>query len=41
VIAHRQLPLLRLAGVGVAALGAWLPDRWAAGAPVAEVLQAE
>jgi putative ABC transport system permease protein len=41
VIAHWQLPLLGLAGVGVAAVGAWLPARWAAGGPVAEVLQAE
>ena len=41
VIAHWQLPLLGLAGVAVAALGAWLPARWAARGPVAEVLQAE
>jgi putative ABC transport system permease protein len=41
VIAHWQLPLLALAGVAVAAAGAWLPARWAAGGPVAEVLAAE
>jgi putative ABC transport system permease protein len=41
VIAHWQLPALGLAGVAVAALGAWLPARWAALGPVAEVLQAE
>jgi len=35
------LPLLALVGVGVAALGAWLPARWAAYARVTEVLQAE
>jgi putative ABC transport system permease protein len=41
VIAHWQLPLLALAGVAVAAAGAWLPARWAARGPVAEVLAAE
>jgi len=41
VIARWQLPALGLAGVGVAAVGAWLPARWAARGPVAEVLQAE
>jgi putative ABC transport system permease protein len=41
VIAHWQLPLLALAGVAVAAVGAWLPARWAAGSPVADVLLAE
>ncbi|MDQ6746638.1 MAG: ABC transporter permease, partial [Candidatus Dormibacteraeota bacterium] len=35
------LPLLALAGVAVAALGAWLPARWAAYAGVTEVLQTE
>jgi putative ABC transport system permease protein len=41
VIAHWLLPLLALAGVAVAAAGAWLPARWAARGPVAEVLAAE
>ena len=41
VIAHRELPALALAGVIVAAAGAWLPARWAARAHMAEVLQAE
>jgi putative ABC transport system permease protein len=41
VIAHWQLPALALAGVALAAAGAWVPARWAARGPVAEVLQAE
>jgi putative ABC transport system permease protein len=40
-ISHAELPLLALTGVAVAALGAWLPARWAAAGRVAEVLQAE
>jgi peptidoglycan/LPS O-acetylase OafA/YrhL len=35
------LPLLALAGVAIAALGAWVPAQWAASSGVAEVLQAE
>lgn len=41
VIARWQLPVLALGGVAVAAAGAWMPARWAARGPVAEVLQAE
>jgi putative ABC transport system permease protein len=40
-IGHAALPLLALTGVAVAALGAWIPARWAAAGRVAEVLQAE
>ncbi len=40
-IGHAVLPLLALAGVAVAALGAWVPARWAASGGVADVLQAE
>jgi putative ABC transport system permease protein len=35
------LPALAMAGVAVAAIGAWLPANWAAHSGVAEVLQAE
>jgi putative ABC transport system permease protein len=35
------LPLLVLAGIAVALIGAWLPARWAARAPVVEMLHAE
>ncbi len=41
LIGHAVLPLLALAGVAVAALGAWIPARWAASSGVADVLQAE
>lgn len=41
LIGHRTLLLLALSGVAIAALGAWLPARWAAAGRVAEVLQAE
>jgi putative ABC transport system permease protein len=41
LIAHTALPLLVLCGVLIAALGAWLPARWAATERVTEVLQAE
>jgi putative ABC transport system permease protein len=41
LIDRAELPLLALTGVAVAALGAWLPARWAAAGRVAEVLQAE
>jgi len=41
LIDHATLPLLALAGVAIAAVGAWVPARWAASAGVAEVLQAE
>jgi putative ABC transport system permease protein len=41
LIDHAELPLLALAGVAIAALGAWLPAQWAASSGVAEVLQAE
>ncbi|MDQ2743488.1 MAG: ABC transporter permease [Chloroflexota bacterium] len=41
LIGHAELPLLALAGVAIAALGAWLPAQWAASSGVAEVLQAE
>jgi putative ABC transport system permease protein len=41
VIPGWQLPALGLAGVAVAAAGAWLPARWAAAGGSAEVLQAE
>jgi putative ABC transport system permease protein len=41
LIGQAELPLLALTGVAVAALGAWLPARWAATGSVAEVLQAE
>lgn len=35
------MPLLVLAGIVVAVVGAWLPARWAARAPVVEMLHAE
>jgi putative ABC transport system permease protein len=41
LINHALLPLLALAGVAIAVVGAWLPARWAAAGPVAEVLQSE
>ena len=41
LISHAVLPLLALAGVAIAALGAWVPAQWAASSGVAEVLQAE
>jgi putative ABC transport system permease protein len=41
LIDHRLLPLLGLAGVAIAAIGAWLPAQWAASSRVAEVLQSE
>jgi putative ABC transport system permease protein len=41
LINHALLPLLALAGVAIAVFGAWLPARWAAAGPVAEVLQSE
>jgi putative ABC transport system permease protein len=41
LINHAELPLLALAGVVIAAIGAWLPAQWAASSGVAEVLQAE
>lgn len=40
-IAHAELPLLALAGVVIAAIGAWIPAQWAASSRVTEVLQAE
>ena len=41
LINHAELPLLAITGVAVAAVGAWLPARWAAANRVAAVLQAE
>jgi putative ABC transport system permease protein len=41
LINHTELPLLALAGVLIAALGAWMPAQWAASSGVAEVLQTE
>lgn len=44
LIGHAVLPLLALAGVAVvavAALGAWVPARWAASSSVTDALQAE
>jgi putative ABC transport system permease protein len=41
LIPHPILPLLGLAGVAIAAIGAWLPAQWAAAHRVAGVLQAE
>jgi putative ABC transport system permease protein len=41
LISHAVLPLLALAGVAIAAVGAWVPAQWAASSGVAEVLQAE
>jgi putative ABC transport system permease protein len=41
LIDHAELPLLGLAGVAIAALGAWLPAQWAASSGVADVLQTE
>jgi len=41
LIGPTLLPLLALAGVAIAAVGAWAPAQWAALSPVAEVLQAE
>jgi putative ABC transport system permease protein len=35
------VPLLVLAGIVVAVIGAWLPARWAARAPVMEMLHAD
>jgi putative ABC transport system permease protein len=41
LVPHVQLPLLALAGVAIAVIGAWFPAIWAARSPVAHVLQAE
>jgi putative ABC transport system permease protein len=41
LINHAELPLLALAGVAIAAIGAWMPAQWAASSGVAEVLQTE
>lgn len=41
LIDHATLPLFALAGVAIAALGAWVPAQWAASSGVAEVLQSE
>jgi putative ABC transport system permease protein len=41
LIDHAVLPLLALAGVLIAALGAWIPAQWAASSRVTEVLQTE
>lgn len=41
LIDHATLPLFALAGIAIAALGAWLPAQWAASSGVAEVLQSE
>jgi putative ABC transport system permease protein len=41
LIGHAVLPLLALAGMATAAMGAWAPAQWAASSGVAEVLQAE
>jgi len=41
LINHADLPLLGLAGVVIAALGAWVPAQWAASSRVSEVLQTE
>ncbi|HLJ67776.1 MAG TPA: FtsX-like permease family protein [Chloroflexota bacterium] len=41
LIDHRIYPLLALAGVAIAAVGAWIPAQWAASSRVAEVLQSE
>jgi len=41
LINHAELPLLGLAGVIIAALGAWAPAQWAASSGVVEVLQTE
>ncbi|HEX3721452.1 MAG TPA: FtsX-like permease family protein [Nitrolancea sp.] len=41
VFAPYILPLLALTGVALAALGAFIPARWAASGPTAHVLQAE
>jgi putative ABC transport system permease protein len=41
LIDHRLVPLLALAGMVIAAIGAWLPAQWAAARRVAAVLQAE
>lgn len=41
LIDHAALPLFALAGVAIAAIGAWFPAQWAASSRVAEVLQAE
>jgi putative ABC transport system permease protein len=41
LINHGMLALLALAGVAIAALGAWVPAQWAASSGVAEVLQSE
>lgn len=41
LINHVQLPFFALAGMVIAAAGAWLPAQWAASSRVAEVLQAE
>jgi putative ABC transport system permease protein len=41
LIDHALLPLLALAGVVIAAIGAWLPAQWAAASSVTDVLQSE
>ncbi|HEX6506011.1 MAG TPA: ABC transporter permease [Chloroflexota bacterium] len=41
LIDHRLVPVLGLAGVAIAAIGAWLPAQWAASSKVAGVLQSE
>lgn len=41
LIDHALLPVLALAGVTIAAIGAWLPARWAAASPVTSILQSE
>jgi putative ABC transport system permease protein len=41
LIPHWLLALLALAGVAIAAVGAWLPAQWAASSKVATVLQSE
>ncbi len=41
LIDHTTLPLLALAGVAIAAVGAWVPAQWAASSGVAEMLQTE
>jgi putative ABC transport system permease protein len=41
LIPHTILPLLGLAGVAIAAIGAWIPAQWAAARRVAGVLQTE
>jgi putative ABC transport system permease protein len=41
IINHAELPLFALAGMMIAAIGAWAPAQWAASSGVAEVLQTE